>query len=98
HQLNVIALNNEFVLHTRWLKGDTLQHVDMSCEFFPEEVLDLNMGTVLMHNNVDGKMGIHCSHFWNAYQSDTLDHVFNVRANSPDCGQFFVFAKPFLNL
>ena len=41
---------------------DTLQHVNLPCVFLPQEVTDLNTGSIRVDGNIDGEMSIYWSH------------------------------------
>jgi hypothetical protein len=66
------------------LNGATLQHLDTESDLLTQEVTDLNFLTVIVDNNVDGKMGIYVTHLVFETLSDTGDHVVDNGSDSAD--------------
>jgi hypothetical protein len=68
------------------LNLDTFQHLDAEGNLLAQEVTDLNFLTIIVNNNVNGKMGIYVTHLVFETLGDTSDHVVHNGANSTDAG------------
>ena len=85
HQLDVVSRQDDLVLLSRRdLDRHTVQHRNTTGVLITKEVADLNEFLIVRDVGVDGEVSIDKSHLVLKALGDSLDHVVDVRADSPD--------------
>jgi hypothetical protein len=91
--IEIVTSDDQLILlGSRDLNIDTLQHLDTESDLLSQEVTDLNFLTIIVNNNVDGKMGIYVAHLVLETLGDTSDHVVDDGADSTDASNVLAVA------
>jgi hypothetical protein len=91
--IEIVASNDQLILlGSGSLTGDTLQHLDAESNLLSQEVTDLNFLTVVVNDNVDGKMGIYVTHLVFKTLGNTSDHVVDNGTDGTDAGDVLTVA------
>lgn len=75
YKFQIIAFYFDLIFHSSLTAGDSLPHNHLSSVLFPQEVSYIHYCTTLCNSQVDGEMGIYCSHFEQVTLWNTLNNL-----------------------
>jgi hypothetical protein len=91
--IEVVTSDDQLILLGRGdLNTDTFQHLDTESDLLTQEVTDLNFLTIIVNNNINGKMGIYVTHLVFETLGNTGDHVVNNGSDSADASNVLAVA------